>query len=118
MHNSFNQFVFHSLLSALQVSNESSRSSSGARHNILYYTVWYNRYNRAGDACTIVPIVPIVLCKRVYYDVLLMMNDQIRSKLVDQTKNCEIKIDYKNCTSRWSLTHYNMMHGIHNIKLI
>ena len=36
-------------LSALHVSNESSRSSSGARHNILYYTVWYNRYNRAPD---------------------------------------------------------------------
>ena len=55
-------------LFALHVSNESSRSSSGARHNILYYTVWYNRYNRAGEssclkaarlACT---IVPIVLC--------------------------------------------------------
>ena len=22
-------------------------------------------------------------------------------------KNCEIKIDYKNCVSRWSLTHYS-----------
>ena len=30
-------------LSALHVSNESSSSSSGARYNILYYTVWYNR---------------------------------------------------------------------------
>ena len=38
MHNSSNQFLFHSFLSALHVSNESSRSSSGARHNILYYT--------------------------------------------------------------------------------
>ena len=46
-------------LSTLHVSNESSRSSSEARHNILCYTVWYNRYNRAaGLACTIVPIVP------------------------------------------------------------
>ena len=26
-------------------------------------------------ACTIVPIVPIVLCDTVYYAVLLMMND-------------------------------------------
>ena len=43
MHNSYNQFLFHSFLSALHVSKESSRSSSGARHNILYYTVWYNR---------------------------------------------------------------------------
>ena len=33
----------HSVLDALHVSNESSRSSSAARHNILYYTVWYNR---------------------------------------------------------------------------
>ena len=41
MHSSYNQFlfVFHRFLSALNVSNESSRSSSGARHNILYYTV-------------------------------------------------------------------------------
>ena len=43
MHNSYNQFLFHIFLSALHVSNESNRSSSGARHNILYYTVWYNR---------------------------------------------------------------------------
>ena len=42
--------LFHSFLSALYVSNESSRSSSAARHNILYYTVWYNRYNRAGES--------------------------------------------------------------------
>ena len=38
MHNSFNRFLFHGFLSALHVSNESSRSSSGARHNILCYT--------------------------------------------------------------------------------
>ena len=50
MHNRYNQFVIHIVLSALHVSNESSRSSSGARHNILYYTVWYNRYNRAGES--------------------------------------------------------------------
>ena len=39
MYNYYNQFLFHSFLSALHVSNESSRSSSGARHNILHYTV-------------------------------------------------------------------------------
>ena len=39
MQNSYNQFLFHSFLSALHVSNESSRSSSGAQHNTLYYTV-------------------------------------------------------------------------------
>ena len=43
MHNSYNQFLFYSFLSALCVSNESSRSLSEARHNILYYTVWYSR---------------------------------------------------------------------------
>ena len=43
MHSSYNQFLFHSFLSALRVSNESSRSPSWARHNILYYTVCYNR---------------------------------------------------------------------------
>ena len=52
MHNSYNQFLFHSL-SALHVANDSSRSSSAARHNILYYTVWCNRYRRADS--TIVP---------------------------------------------------------------
>ena len=50
MQNSYNQFLFHSFLSALHVSNEYIRSSSGARHNILYYTVWYNRHNRAGES--------------------------------------------------------------------
>ena len=48
VHNSFYQFcstLFY--LSALQVSNESIRSSSGARHNILYYTVWYNRAGKS-----------------------------------------------------------------------
>ena len=39
MHNSHNQFLFHSFLSAVHVSKESSRSSSGARHNILYYSL-------------------------------------------------------------------------------
>ena len=41
MYNSYNQFLFHSFLSALHVSKESRHSSSGARHNILYYTVRY-----------------------------------------------------------------------------
>ena len=63
IHSSYNQFLFHSFLSALRVSNESSRS-----------------------------------------------------KHVEQTKKCGIKIDYKNCASRWLLTHCNMMHGTHNVK--
>ena len=47
MHNSYNEVYSTVFLSALHVSNESSRSPSGAQHTILYYTVWYNRYNRA-----------------------------------------------------------------------
>ena len=65
MHSSYNQFLFHSFLSALHVLNESSLS-----------------------------------------------------KHVEQTENCGIKIDYKNCASRWSLTHCNMMYGTHNVKKI
>ena len=95
MHNSYNQFLFHIFLSALHVSNESSCSSSWAQHSTLYYTVWYNRYNRAVST-----IVPIVLCNTVYYAVLLMMNNWIRSKHVERTKNCGLKSDYKNCASR------------------
>ena len=34
-------------MSAVHVSNESSRLSSGVQHNILYYTTQYNRNNRA-----------------------------------------------------------------------
>ena len=45
------------------------------------------------------------LCNTVYYAVLLTMNNQILSKHVEQTKNCGMKIDYKNCASRWPLTH-------------
>jgi hypothetical protein len=63
-------YLLNSFLSALHVSNESSRSSSGAEHNILYYTVLYNRYNRAVST-----VVPIVLCDTVYYALFLMMND-------------------------------------------
>ena len=70
-------------------------TSSGAQHNILYCTE---------------------LCNAVFCFVLLMMNDWIRSKHVEQAKNFWIKIDYKNCASRWSLTYCNMMHGTHNVK--
>ena len=66
MHNSYNQFLFHSFLSAVHVSNESSRSSSRARHNILYYTVQLVQSCRRDFA---------KLCNTVYYAVLVMMND-------------------------------------------
>ena len=44
------------------------------------------------------------LCNTVYYAVLLMMNDWTRSKHVKETNSYGIKIEYKNCASRWSLT--------------
>ena len=40
----------------------------------------------------------------------------IRSKHVEQEKNGGIKIMYKNCASRWSSAHCNMMHGTYNVK--
>ena len=50
MHNnSYNQFLFFLHSFSLHVSKESSRSSSAAQHSILYYTVRYNRYSRAGE---------------------------------------------------------------------
>ena len=88
MHNSYNQFLFRSFLSASHVSNESSRSSSGAQHNILYYTVWYNRYN--------------ILCSA-------PDDERVNSfETYRARKNCGIKIIYKNCASPCSSTHYTI----------
>ena len=81
MHNSYNQFLFHSFfLSALHVSKESSRSSSEARHNMLYYTVQSvqscRRVQQLAARLTrmIVPIVPNCVIQYIIA-VLLMMND-------------------------------------------
>ena len=90
MHNSYNQFLFHSFLSAVHISNESSRSSSGARHNI--------------PNCVIQYIMP---CSW-WWTTRFLRNMYSRQKLWN-------KIDYKNCASRWSLTHSNTMHGTHNV---
>ena len=75
--------------------------------------------------------VPIVLCNTVYYAVLLMTNDKIRSKHAEQTKNCGIKLIirivhlvglFTHCgmlhgTHSIRLTHCNMMHGTHSVKI-
>ena len=45
IHNYYNQFLFHSFLSALHVSNESSRSSSG--YGMIYCISQYKRYSGA-----------------------------------------------------------------------
>ena len=60
MHNSYNQFLFHSFLSPLHVSNESSRSSLGARRNILYYTMC-RRTNKMHKFWQIIFIFPMFL---------------------------------------------------------
>ena len=108
MHNSYDQFLFHSFLSVLHVSNESSRSSSGARHNILYYTVQSVQACRR-LACTTVRCNTSILCRA--------PDERLDSFETCRTENCGIKIDYKNCASRCSLTHCNMMHGTLNVKL-
>ena len=66
MHSSYNQFLFHSFLSALHTSNESSRSSTEAQYKALYYAVRYQSCRRV--ACTI----DTELRNTVYYTVLLM----------------------------------------------
>ena len=91
MHNSYNQFLFHSFLSALHVSNESSLT---ARLYRLYCVIQY--------------IMPCCW----WWTTRFVRNMQSRQK------NCGIKIDYKNCASRWSLTHCNMMHGTYNVKFL
>jgi hypothetical protein len=101
MHNSYNQF--YSTVFCLLYMFRTNLVVHHQDYGIIYCITQYNQYNRAYS--TIVPIVLIVLCNTVYNAVLLMMNDSIRSKHVEQTKNCGIKIDYKNCASRWSLTH-------------
>ena len=106
MHNSYKQFLFHSTLLYMFRTNLVIHQQE---HGVIYCITQYNRYNRAYSM--------IVLCNTVYYAVILMMNDQIRSKHVEQTKYCGIKIAYKNCASRWSLTHCIMMHGAYNVTI-
>ena len=68
----------------------------------------------AGIACT------IVLIGTVQNSTLCRAPDDER---LDSFETCRVdkklwnKFDYKNCGSRWSLTHCNMMHGRHNVKL-
>ena len=125
MHNSCNQFLFHSFLSALHVSSESSRSSSAARHNILYCThSTIGTIMQASLADLKQLGSPARLCRlyqTVQYSVLCRAPDDER---LDSFETCRAdkklwnKIDYKNCASRWSLTQCNMMHGTHNVKLL
>ena len=109
MHNFYNQFLFHSFLSALNVSNESNRSSSAARHNVLYYTVWYSRYNRAGEsscyeaawlACTIVPNCVIQYTKQCSW----RWTTRFVRNMYSKAKRWNKRIINNNCASRWLST--------------
>ena len=102
-----NSSLFHSFLSALHVSNESSRSSSRARHNILYHAVRYNlSYNliAARLACTIIPNCVIQSIRQCSWWWTNNSFETCRAK-----KNSGIKIMYKNCASRWSFAHYKYL---------
>ena len=98
MHKFYNQILFHSF--CLLYMFRKNLVGHHQEHSIIYCITQFGTIDT------------------IYYAVLLMMNDWIHQKHVEQTKNCGIKIDYKNCASRWSLTHCNMMHGTHNVKLI
>ena len=61
MHNSYNQFLFHSF--CLPYMFRTNLVVHHQEHGIIYcVTVWYNRYNRAGESRLAYTIVPIVLC--------------------------------------------------------
>ena len=76
MHNSYNQFLFHSF--CLLYMFPTNLVVHHQERDIIYSITQYNRYNRAGESswtrlhdctdCT-------KLCNTVYYAVFLMMND-------------------------------------------
>jgi hypothetical protein len=130
MRSSYNQFLFHRLL--LLYMFRTNLVVHHQEHCLIYCITQYNRYNlynRAGESscyevvgksfrqlhssstrlpdCTKLP-------DTLYYAVLLTMNE---FETCRARKNCGIKIVYKNCASRWSSTHCNMMHGTHNVTL-
>ena len=47
MHNYYNQFYSTVFCLLYMFRTNLVAHHQGARHNILYYTVWYNRYSRA-----------------------------------------------------------------------
>ena len=107
MHNSHNQFLFHSfcLFCMFRTNLVVHHQEHGIIYCITQYN-WYNRYNRAGESRHACTIVPIVLC--VQYSILCRAPDDERLDSFETCrtdKNFGIKIDYKNCASRWSLTH-------------
>ena len=73
MHNSYNQFLFHSFLSGLHVSNESSRSPLGARRVItIYFYVYIFRCQVVLPAHFIVPDCCVTFIQ-LFFDVFVFM---------------------------------------------
>ena len=115
MYNSYNQFLFHSFLSALHVSNESSRSSSGTQHNILYYNLVQSVqscYQAGLVACLLYIFRKNLVVHHqehgIIYYILSSAPDDERVNSFETCrarKNCGIKIIYKNCASLFSSTH-------------
>ena len=131
MQNSYNQFYFTGFFCLLYI----FRTNIAVRHQehgIIYCITQYNRYNQAGESswltCTIVPNCVIQGDSKRWnqflksnltklspsfritlYSILCRAPDDERLDSFEtcraDKKNCGIKIDYKNCASRWSLTH-------------
>ena len=59
IHNSYNQFF--STVFCILYMFRTNLVVLHQEHSIIY-TVWYNRYNRAGESRLAYTIVPIVLC--------------------------------------------------------
>ena len=60
MHNSYNQFLFHSFFCLLYMFRK-NLILHHQQHGVIYCITQYSRFNRAGEsrlACPIVPIVP------------------------------------------------------------
>ena len=95
MHNSYNKFLFHSFFGLLYMFR-TNLVVHHQEHGIMYRLYCVTQY-----------ILPCSWS----WTTRFVRNTQ------SWQKNCGIKIDYKNCKFRWSLTHCNMMHGTHNVKL-
>ena len=98
MHNSYNQF--YSTVFCLLYMFRTNLVVHRQEHSIIYCTDCTRLYNT------------------VYYAVLLI-DERLDSFVTCRAdKKLWNKIDYKNCASRRSLTHCNMMHSTHNVKLL
>ena len=81
-------------------------------HHQEHSVSFTNNFKAARLACTIVPncVIQYIMWCSWWRTTKFVRNMQSRQK------NCGIKMDCKNCASRWSLTHCNMMHGTHNVR--